>query len=1846
MLFMRKILQNAKAQIEKARRSPRLVPKIITVRNDDGTIFQKRVWVLPSEIKKESYSMVQPDLFQDEDETEQPEAGDIKDKEQERQTARETSSIVPLAKPIKDTQFRDYGSWSSNGKHLGVKEREKINAEVADLVTKRRDTITEEDKEKIRRYSGFGGIQADERGVLYDFYTSPPLARAMWQIMNKIRKIQPEDKVLEPSCGTGVFFDVAPKEVKCTGVELDARSAAVAAILQPDVAIKPTSYEVFNLYNQDKFEYVIGNAPFGDRSVEPSFIDMPEEKSLDRYFVSRSIDNLAQGGVLAMIVHPGVLENNLSRDWRAQIIRQAQFMGAVKLPNKSFKHTQTAVQPIILLFRKYPDAIAKQLAAISDEEMQKSGFWHDAWVNGTYEQNVIGDVLEGKGNWGSDVVQGDLTPEVLDELVKDIKIEPEKTTDDASRLANIAMQESDAGEVPTEVPRIMRVTESEADAIAAKTLTVGMTKSENGRLYRLNENHRWELVPSASEIAAEKMQKVTAIASIVQTIRENMQAGKPVDELQMNARSLIQEYEKKYNTTPAEDKDIRRVLREHAAVAGVYEGLLNIDADVLTKPNIYEKNIEVFNGNDPVIDALLTLQKNMVEATVDNVRHYFPNEAESLITQMMEHKDVFLTPEGSYELREDFISGEVWEKIQALKDAIDSHPDEKWEKERKKWEYGIQEIQKAIKWTPIEDAQFSPQSSWIPESIINDWIHAEDGLNTLNRGIYGREIKQVARNKETGKWGAIAERNYYNYNRETGETEVTPEGSWLELADPVIYFLNNQKQRSKYNDTEAYNRKTLDNFLQWVANHENVRDQIELLYNKTFNNYIAAPTKTYEVKIDGWNPNITLGKHQWQTIHHLYRQGKGISALGTGFGKTLAAIGLVGILRQEGKARRVMIQVPNNKVKDWVKAFGKAMPKLKVRAVDPETKGYGDQVKRYAMYQDIANSDSDVIILPESAASEIQLSPEHDDELTEEFVQDQVVETAKMSARKKEIAKEKARSSLHGGKKNKTITFEDFGADALVVDEAHNYKNLFVSSLSREVGMNDGRRSDRAMSLFKKSMYLQKQKDGKNVFMLTATPLTNSPLEYYNMLMHIAPEELKRLGLKTIDDFISNFADITVGPKYEWASGEVKEGKILKGFRNLQALQNIFFKYTDLQNDPDAIGLKKPSANNVPHILPKEEQQADVIKGLAKEVENYRNMDSEQREKSFPGQNFLTFYAKLRTASLDLELYNPHKYKGWVNPKLETLAQNAYESYKSTGGGQVIFCDRVLSGDGSFNMHEKIKQRLIAQGFTDSEIVIVNGLTKSGTMQSDQALEREVSQAIDGYNSGKYKVIIGTTQTLGEGVNLQKNSAALHHLDIPFRPSDFTQRNGRVDRQGNKQDKVALHTYMAAGTIDSYSIALVQGKANWIDQLLKTKSNIFFNPNDGSYIDADELLLALTQEFGGEEAVRQKREEIQKQKTEALQKANLEKVHSLLGAYSTLRYAVRTFNGDKGSIAFQNRMRKLREIEDTLRSNPEFKHLDLLDDDAPDFVYQKDTKTVYRMGDMLTFKRLGGAFKVVGIDHKTNTLQLQQLLQGIDGPDTASIKLDSEDASRRYYASGEEMHRNHFARPSETDIAKFQSLGNINEFIKQDKEFKEQNFDTLFYTLPSKSQYSDSARVPYFVTESYSNSLKGIVRGNELYGSLLNPYKKEDQETILSSMKDVDNMDDTAANILDNPVYLDAMGEELKKTAKEVYDHSKEKPLIEQAVKNANGEWVRLDDFVTEKERAGYLDWRASRTIPVLLKYAQKYEFAKDLRPNDWAKLYFREKQNAEMAKSFNGYRLVIRYKGSRTRIKGVRHVL
>jgi superfamily II DNA or RNA helicase/predicted RNA methylase len=1594
--------------------------------------------------------------------------------------------------------YRSFGGWSNFDTRLITSERIRINREATELLKRDEKKYSEEELEVLRRYSGFGGLSTNnERGVLYDYYTSPPIANMTWQLLHKINSIRKNSRILEPSCGTGVFIETAPEGVKLYGVELDERAASVASALFPEAVITRSSFEGYYASdaNSIKFDHVIGNVPFGERTIQTAFLDLPEEKSLDRYFIKRSIDILAENGTLALITHPGIMENESSHDFREELIKKAQFMGAIRLNDKTFYHTHTTVQPVIMFFKKYPYEIEQRIASHPDSSIISELYQnlpYLSFIEGIYfkdyPKHIMGDVLEGEGQWGGDIIKGDTLQSTLQNMVDTftpyIAISEYKYATVREKY-DIVYEKERAD--------TLALTKEELERVENKILTSGALKTIEDTVYLLNDEYRWDNIEAGKRNLVKKLEQINIICEQVKSIRGSFQHGERQVSKQAETADTLEQYRQAYGQYPLDDKEIKSFLRRHPAVRGVYDSFVTPKSEILTT-NIYENNKPRLDGYARSIGVLKYLQSNLIEGTEENLKKYYPDEYEKLINEMGQNPDIFLTHNKIWQLREDFISGNAYMKIDYIQESLNNESNNNT---ADKLKYGIAELEKAVGWVTIEDAQFTPHSSWIPEYVINEWIEDYDGLG--KKELSNKE-KKVSKNDE-GKWGI---------RYQTDKTVVSSdnvikeryEGQWEEAADPVIYYLNMQKQRSRYYNTEIFNKENNELFKSWISGNPKYREMLEQKYNRIFNAEIGVPVKTYPVYIEGWlEEKKTIKSHQLQSVNHLYNEGKGISALGTGFGKTLVGTALAALLQQEQKIKRAFFQVPNNKVKDWVAEIKSVLPDKKIGFIDPETRGYSSRELRYSQYQNIINNRYDIIIMPESSASEIQLSPEKDQEITNRVINVQLMNiTAEKSQRKVETMKESAARKMVNGKTNKVIYFEDFGCDAIFVDEAHRYKNLFSSSLSRDTGMNDGRQSAKAMSLFKKTEYIRNNNNDKNVFLFTATPLINSPLEYYNMLMLVAPEELQKFNINNINEFINNFADIENGTTYDWQTGQIINKRILTGFKNLRTLQNIFFKYTDYQNDPKKINLEKPDSQNKPNIIAANAEQVMVIKGISSELEQYTKASKEERAEEFPGQNFLTFYSKLRTASLDLSLYAPGDYGKWDNPKFKAMVKNAFNSYSQTKGGQVIFCDRVFSGDGTFNIHDKIKEYLIDAGFKANEIIIINGFTKSGAPMSDSALEKETSEAVEAFNKGKYKVIIGTTACIGEGLNLQENSSAIHHADIPFRPSDFIQRNGRIDRQGNTQENVELHSYMASGTIDNYSVSLVQRKSNWIDQLLKTKSNVFLNPDDEHFVDAEEMLLALTEEWGDPEQAEERRKHMEQIKSEKMIEMQNQERKDCLTQLSLLRGAAYNYKGDKGSATYQARIQKGMRIAKMLENNPTFNDKTALQKKEP-FIYD-------RSKDICIFK---GDYAI----YDDNVYE-------IDSLNIKKMTIHGERISERKRISFVHNNSDYDAEFSEqVNVTKKYSYENyiyLTNIPKEEKEHISSLTNKSFYDISSerfKEKYyqihleNSEDKIPkFYIKENKLIISNDIVRNDDnKIIKPLNPFNEYDREQIIQMIE-------------------------------------------------------------------------------------------------------------------------------------------
>jgi len=406
---------------------------------------------------------------------------------------------------------------------------------------------------------------------------------------------------------------------------------------------------------------------------------------------------------MALIVHPGILANKSNKGWRITINRKARFVGAVKLNDHSFSHSHTAIQPDILLFRKHPEGMEQRLQTFSVNDMYGSAYVQEDWINGAYfsnrQRHIMGMVQHGKGQWNSDVVSGSVTPETLEAILSAFEPEPFIPEYEHDKLRKAVRLHNETVKTSN-----LSLSDDEAEALERKTLPVGSVKIVDTSVYLLSDTYRWNLVGDNPALT-ERMGRILKISKDVQAIRKQMRGELNVSSNQSAVKSALTAYKECHGEYPKDDNLVSRFLRNHPSVHGVYDALIDPASDILTVANLYDGNGNPVNGHNRAIEALLFMQRRMLPATADTISRYFPNETEELTTEMHRNPDIFLSEHGEWQLREDFISGGAWGKIDALNELVTTEEDTA---RRDKWRYGIGELEKAVGWIPIEDADFSP----------------------------------------------------------------------------------------------------------------------------------------------------------------------------------------------------------------------------------------------------------------------------------------------------------------------------------------------------------------------------------------------------------------------------------------------------------------------------------------------------------------------------------------------------------------------------------------------------------------------------------------------------------------------------------------------------------------------------------------------------------------------------------------------------------------------------------------------------------------------------------------------------------------------------------------------------------------------------------------------------------------------------------------------------------------------------------------------------------------------------------------------------------------------------------
>lgn len=1436
------------------------------------------------------------------------------------------------------------------------KARKAANARaLAILKDKSDDQMTAEDRAALAQYTGRGGVGDS----LNEFYTDPAVAGAMWAMLANLGFAGGE--VLEPSSATGVFLHTAPAGARVTAVEMDPTSSRIARILHGPAGheVHNASLERFATQDGRQYDAVIGNVPFGLRgSVVKD--DKPDLATAEAYFVDTALDKCRDGGLVALIVPTGLMDSQNGRAVRERLMRKGEFLGAHRLPNTAFSAVHTAVTSDIVIFRKRPQDVAGALSTLTQDQLQALGVWDADLLGGTYFSDgrgaghVMGRLEEGwraKAGIGQDItVSGSMegVPEAL-----------------------AAWRPEDMGGKSPTVPQIL---EHLGDDAAAKRRAVnaalknpyqvakpGDVKVVNGVRYILQgDPPRWHRTEEETPAAVEDAHRIAELL-------DDLADGRAKDP--RFARTQLAELLDDYVAThgaPHRNKDLRQWLQsptlprekgrsdeDHAydvdrARRRVARLLGAVHDDGTYSDLVTGRSREAGGADLDTIATKIALESGGF--TVDQLAAAWGHgDREAVLDHLFASPAFAVDPDGqTWTTMDAYLSGDLWQRYDAAKAALGheglSDP------YRGKYQRQVAALEEVIAPQSLEDVEISLNSGFIKPAVLTAWFAA-------------RRAAFLEKNP-----GASWAPGTVDVSYDDGLYRLRPEG-FNHDAELVEKFLNRAGVRKDDRDKVARLQKE---FRDWLLGSE-WRDQVEEAYNRTYRGFVPKAYSDAPIAIPGLNPALDVNGYHFAGLRWALEAGKGIIAADVGLGKTGRGLMLAKLAKVTGQAKRPTFVVPKSVLANWVKEAEFWFPGSKVlvigetysrdKAGNLVSKSDNEETRR-RKYHELQQNEYDFVFISQPAWNDLDVDPitkgqyANDDFWTKRG--DKLGNAGDKRLNQIRTAHEQALAKREFGKREGTVYFNDLGIDMLLMDEGHAYKNLYAAR--NRFGespkfLGGSGLSNRAQDTYFKSRSLRDANDGKGVYMLTATPTKNSPLEIYSMLSHIAPEAFERMGIKNSEDFLDRFCEFKEDTILT-VDGQIEEALVTAGFKNLGELREVMRRFIDRKTAAD-VGLQLPARQDHQHLIDMTPEQEAVYQELRQAAADKASGDDTGDAHIF------SIMDKMGKASLDLELLGP-QHKGARSPKIEAVAANVAKL--SADGGQVVFCEAV-------DAHEKIAAALVAAGIPREQIGVINAKAASTS-----AARQRIS---DDFNAGKLKVVIGN-KTMEEGVNLQKKTTDIHHCDLPWEPSTQQQRNGRGLRQGNTREAVRIHTYLAKGSFDGYRYQTILSKADWQDLLWNGGDRVENLAREGAFSRQDMLIMLAA---NPEEA----RAKYEADKAAAAERKTAEergRAVDMFGRFQEMTSSLKKLKatGAKGK-AVDRLSVKLAMLRDDLRDSRYFSHKDLLDGDEPALI---EPVTNHAWAKNRAFEMVGGSdapvnwsaspskWVVTGVDLEEGTLRCRQ----------------------------------------------------------------------------------------------------------------------------------------------------------------------------------------------------------------------------------------------------------------------------
>lgn len=1326
---------------------------------------------------------------------------------------------------------------------FGAKTRFEYNIKAIELLKKIESedrNATNEEQDILSRYVGWGGIADafDERkenwsserkrlklllndeeykaaahSTLSSFYTPNIAIDGIYKALKQFGF--EKGNILEPSCGVGNFFGRLPSEFeksKLYGVELDNISGRIAKKLYPTAKIEITGYENSKVAD-DLFDIAVGNVPFGSNTVYDK--RYKDKFLIHDYFFQKTLDKVRDGGIIAFITTDGTLDKKDTRV-REYIAKRAEFLGAIRLPNNTFKGNANTKVTSDIIFLKKRDELKLD---VSDESWIYTSEYDDGiTINNYYIDNP--NMMLGKMELESTAYGYDNTLSPIDEdinvlmnqaienlpknIYKKVNFDIDKENnlevldaDDSIKNNVFIIKNIDGKDVIYQRSFSSLVPYSIQDGMVAKRI-IGLCKVKNA----LREVFDIQLRDGSDEelsLAQEKLSK------------EYDEFYKKYGYINDNVNARVFDSDPDYYLlTSIENK----VSKDDENDKPKYE-----KGDVFTKRTI--RKSKVITSAENAEEALRYSLNNRGCVDFEYMKTLYPKSDSEIIDEL--DNLIYQDPEKIHDfnngwiIESEYLSGNVKHKLNYAKSV----------NENNKFDKNIEALER-VQPIPLEYDEISVKlgSTWIPEDVYYQFC-----CELLDIQSWNKSKLKIKYAKEANTWLFQAQ-GLYGYGIKNTNTWGTDRADALSLIknalnlQSVTVYDRLEDDMRVVNPIETANAREKQElikqeFKEWIWKDESRRNRLTRIYNEQFNCMRERKFNGSHLTFDGMNPNIELRPHQKDAVARVLYGGNTLLAHAVGTGKTYECIASAMELKRLGIVSKPMFVVPNHLLGQWANEILKLYPTANILVA---TQKDFEKTRRKKLMGKIATGEWDAVLIAHSSFGLIPMSKEYEQRHMEEQIEEVVIAIERikeesgngLSVKKLEQIKSSMDTKLKtllDRPKDDVVTFEELGVDELIVDEAHMFKNLpMYSKIRNVVGINNSE-SKKATDLFMKISYVLENNGGKGVIFATGTPISNSMGELFAMQKYLQMNRLREMGLKHFDEWASTFGEVV--NSFEIApdgSGFRTKARFAKFF-NIPELMTLFKEVADIKTSK-MLDLPVPKLKGGDYktiVAPKSEELGEYVDKLAERSEIIRNGCDPRID------NMLLVTNDGRKAALDLRLIDPSM-PDLKDSKINMAVENIYRIWlenKEDKLTQLVFCDlSTPKNDGTFNVYDDIKNKLIEKGVPEEEIEFIHN-----AKTNPQKLK-----LFEDMRNGTKRILIGSTSKMGAGMNVQDKLIALHHLDCPWRPSDIEQREGRILRQGNQNEEVEIYRYVTEGSFDAYSYQLIQTKSTFINQIMANSS--------------------------------------------------------------------------------------------------------------------------------------------------------------------------------------------------------------------------------------------------------------------------------------------------------------------------------------------------------------------------------------------------------------------------------------